>query len=94
MKSRSFLVTVFALALAVEATVLTAAYFGADDVECESVGPIPLYCTFTSEQISSDVTIRKMVNRSKTCYVNGEKVNCSEDFIKTNQGYYEDEFND
>jgi hypothetical protein len=87
-----FLVLFLVIALAVEAAVLGTAYLTADEVECESIGPVPLYCTFSSTETISNVTMEKRVETSSTCYRNGEKVNCSEDFIQTNQEYYEEEF--
>ncbi len=51
-----------------EVGLLTYAYFNADKVECNL-----LWCTFT------DVRDSKYYSNSFTeCYVNGEKVNCSE----------------
>jgi hypothetical protein len=71
MNSKSFFITVLAIALAVEATVLTAAYFGADEVECES-GPANVemnksgtcYMNVTAECVGGECSSESGVNVS------------------------------
>lgn len=77
---------------------LFAAVFGftlltADSVECGSFGPIP-YCAgvYETGEVSVNKTVHRNISeyRSTTCYRNGEKINCSEDFLDTNEEYYEE----
>jgi len=70
-----------AFVLAVEGMVVGASYVGADDVSCTSIVPVSVWYTFTSSHSES-------VNRadtSRTCYVNGDQVNCSSMSNWTNQ---------
>lgn len=62
-------------------------YLTADEVKCGSVGPIP-YCSGVYK--SSDVQLSQEVNMSRTCYQNGEEVNCSQisdDFKEVSEKY-------
>ena len=72
---------------------LGAVFLTADRVECGSIGPIP-YCSGVYKDVSveSEQVVRQNVSkyRSTSCYVNGEKVNCSESFLDTNKKYYEE----
>jgi len=49
-------------------------YFTADDVECGNIAGVVPYCSGTYE--SSTVEMNRSVE--KTCYENGEQVNCSD----------------
>jgi hypothetical protein len=70
-------------------------YLTADRVECGSIGPVP-YCSGVYKDLSVNRTVEVKRNvsdyRSTTCYRNGRRVNCSENFVETNQNYYEEEF--
>jgi hypothetical protein len=70
-------------------------YLSADRVECGSIGPVP-YCSgvYKDVSVNESVVVERNVSeyRSTTCYRNGEQVNCSENFVETNQNYYEEEF--
>lgn len=59
--SMTIVLVIIAIALTVEATMLTLEFMGSDKVECTV-----LWCTFTTERSTY----------SRECYLNGERVDC------------------
>ena len=53
-------------------------YFTADEVECGNIAGVVPYCSGTYESSTVDQEIQMNSSVEKTCYQNGEKINCSE----------------
>ena len=78
--------TIFLIVLIIgslfEVGILIFAYVNADKVECNL-----LWCTFTSGDSYESHESYTITSSNKECFVNGEKVNCSEIANKINWGY-------